>query len=246
MFFALGPKVAFLSDINEELITTYRVVRDRLPELLCELSTLRNTIDDYERVKATIPPDRIGRAARLIYLNKTAWNGLYRVNGHDNFNVPYGHYTDRELVDEPGLRAASRHLQGVTLRASSFSTALSTARAGDLIYADPPYVINGSGQGFRLYDSEKFSWDAQTRLASILRKADLAGARFLLSNRDDPSIRELYNEFRIATLSRSSVIAGDPKHRRRITELLISNFPLRVAADSRQSSDERTSETASD
>lgn len=234
VFFALRPKVALLSDINGELIAAYRVVRDRLPELLEELSALENTIEVYERVRATVPRDLVSRAARLIYLNKTAWNGLYRVNSSDCFNVPYGHDSDRDVVNAPGLRAASESLQTAVLRTSPFSTMLSKAGPGDLIYADPPYVTNGSEQAFHLYDPERFSWAAQRRLASALRRVDRAGARFLLSNGNDPSIRSLYEGFEVHVLHRSSVIAGDPKHRRRVTELLISNFPVRLAAETDQ------------
>jgi DNA adenine methylase len=230
MFFAVRPRRAILSDINEELIISYQVVRDRLDELLAELAGLRNTKGEYERIRSAVPSDPVSRAARLIYLNKTAWNGLYRVNKHDGFNVPYGRYKSRKIVDIEGLKSASEALRGIRLLCSDFGTVLDRAKTGDLVYADPPYVSNGSKGGFDLYNVGRFSWDAQTRLAMALGRIDKKGVRFVVSNRDDPNVRELYRDFSIVTLSRASVIAGNPAHRRPVTELLISNFPIATVA----------------
>jgi DNA adenine methylase len=230
MYFALDPPRAILSDINQDLITTYETVRDHVEELIDELAAMRNTMRAYLRIRDTDPSDPVARAARLIYLNKTAWNGLYRVNRRDKFNVPYGHYKNRRIVDADGLRSAAERLSGVRLLCSDFETVLLKASRGDLIYADPPYVTNGSSSGFNLYSVGRFSWEGQTRLARVLSRVNRSGTRFILSNRDDPAIRELYRDFSIMTLARQSVIAGDPMHRQQVTELLISNFPVSIGS----------------
>jgi DNA adenine methylase len=224
-FFALRPREAFLSDTNAELMNAYGVVRDSIEELLECMSLLRNTQSSFNRIRSEIPKDPIARAARFIYLNRTSWNGLYRVNRRGIFNVPYGH-NDRRLVDVDVLRNASSSLKKAKLRTCDFERAIASVAESDFVYADPPYATMGTRRGFLLYGSQVFDWTQQLRLSKMLERVDEAGGIFLLSNADDDDVSELYSRFHCIRLKRASVIAGDKSARRPITELLVANYPI--------------------
>jgi DNA adenine methylase len=221
IFFRFRPAKATLSDSNRVLIDSYKGIRDSVEDVISGLCELKNTQKNFLRIRESTPSDLVGRAVRLIYLNRTAWNGLYRVNSQGGFNVPFGHYTYRDLVTPEILRGASQALQGVELRACDFADTIRLASKGDLIYADPPYASNGGSSGFLLYNVDRFRWPEQVRLSRELEKAFRRGASFLLSNRNDANVRALYAAFRARRLGRHSVIAGDPSHRKRVSELLV-------------------------
>ncbi|HLY30490.1 MAG TPA: Dam family site-specific DNA-(adenine-N6)-methyltransferase, partial [Ktedonobacterales bacterium] len=172
LFFHLQHRPACLSDSNGELINLYSVVRDRVEALIVTLGIHVNEEAHYYRVRAQQPEtlSEVERAARFLYLNKTCYNGLYRVNRKGQFNVPFGSYRNPTICDAPALRAASRALQGVTLRLADYETALKSAEAGDFIYFDPPYHPVSKTASFTSYTDTPFGEDEQARLANAMRR----------------------------------------------------------------------------
>lgn len=223
-FFRLLPARAVLSDINRELINAYKILRDRPGPLFDTLLGFRGGIGEYKRLRSSLPRDSLGRAARFIYLNRTCWNGLYRVNKKGTFNVPYG-WGDRPLrFDTARLRGASRALAHAELASSDFEGALSRAQTGDFAFVDPPYALKRHRNGFLSYDQRTFSWGDQVRLHHALRTLDAKGVHFLLTEPDTPSIRRLYDKFSVRPVVRTSTIAADSSLRGPRREVLIRNY----------------------
>jgi len=225
VFFALGPARAFLNDANEELINCYAVVRDRLDELLGALAEHRNTEEHYQRVRAQRPADldEVARAARLVFLNRTCFNGLYRVNRHGEFNTPYGHYRKPTLVPEKSLRDASAALQGVGLTAVGYRDACATATAGDLVYLDPPYVPAGGHADFRRYHREQFREDDHEELATLFKELDARGCHVRLSNAHTPFVLDLYADWTIHEVTTRRPINSDGARRGPVREVVVAN-----------------------
>lgn len=223
-FFSVGPGLAFLSDINEELVNAFTIVRDFPDELIRALEGFENNEREYYRIRTYRPRTPVSRAARFIYLNRTAWNGLYRLNGSGGFNVPYGEYETRKVVDSARLMSASRLLSGVTVTRSDFLPSISRAEEGDFVFVDPPYATPAHRSMFTAYTARKFGWLDQLRLFQSLVELDRRGGTFLLTNSNHPDLRTLYRRFRIDLLTRSSVIASDPKGRGPVSELLVTNY----------------------
>ncbi|MCS6856394.1 MAG: DNA adenine methylase [Sandaracinaceae bacterium] len=230
-FFARRPKRALLADINEPLINTYRCVRDQVDqviEALRELATKHGTGRYYEvraEYNATkhIPPHR--RAAMFIYLNKTCFNGLHRVNRRGEFNVPEGKYKNPRILDEPQLRAASQALQNAELHCGDFEEILDFVKPGDFVYLDPPYEpISGTSNFTSYAKAEGFTRKDQFRLKNVFCALDRRGAKVMLSNSDVPFIRELYREYRIDQVFAPRLISCDVRSREPVPELVIRNF----------------------
>ncbi|MEJ7901546.1 MAG: Dam family site-specific DNA-(adenine-N6)-methyltransferase, partial [Thermomicrobiales bacterium] len=161
-FFHLEPQSAFLSDVNEELIETYIAVRDEVESVIDYLSGLVYKKEDYYQIRSARPTTTAERAARFIYLNKTCFNGLYRVNLKGEFNVPFGrHKPSVEICNKTQLYAASKALSLASLRAGDFQDVLTHAQSGDVVYLDPPYTTTHSNNGFIEYNAKVFSWDDQ-------------------------------------------------------------------------------------
>jgi DNA adenine methylase len=196
LFFALRPTKAVLSDVNERLIRTYRGVRDDVDSVIARLKKYkpRPTADDFYRVRSE-PADSgtdAQVAAWFIYLNKTAFNGLYRVNRDNQFNVPFGRYASPNTCDEATLRACSAALRGVDLRLEDFESVVSKAKAGDFVYFDPPYVPLSATSSFTSYTSDGFGTKDQTRLRDVARKLKQRRVHVLLSNSSAAAVAELY------------------------------------------------------
>lgn len=223
LYFALLPRTAILADINVELIETYRAVRDYPGEVINALSAWSNSKEDYYAVRATTYADPATRAARFVYLNKTCWNGLYRLNRKGEFNVPYGN-SGREVFDEEVIHAASRALASAILRASDFEHSLADASRGDFVYLDPPYTVLHSHNGFRRYNERIFSWEDQVRLARVATQLADIGCMVAISNADAPEVRKLFASFSCFSISRVSTISGDPSLRRKTSEALFFSF----------------------
>jgi len=225
VFFALGPKRAFLNDANEELINCYAVVRDRLDELLVALSGHVNTEAHYLSTRRQRPEDLddVARAARLIYLNRTCFNGLYRVNRNGEFNTPYGHYRNPTLVPERSLREASAALQGVTVTATGYREACANARRGDLVYLDPPYVPVGEYADFRRYHCEQFREDDHEELARLFKDLDARGCHVRLSNAYTPFVLDLYADWTIHEVTARRAINSKGSGRGPIREVVVAN-----------------------
>ncbi|MFQ5896296.1 MAG: DNA adenine methylase, partial [Nitrospinota bacterium] len=212
VFFHLRPRRAFLSDSNAELIGCYRTVRDRVEELIRALSRHRYEREHFYEVRSQAPEslDEVERAARFIFLNKSCYNGLYRVNRRGLFNVPFGRYAKPTLCDARGLRTASRALRGVTLFAEDFEGCLPRVRPGDFVYFDPPYLPLSPTSQFTSYTEGGFSLAEQKRLAGLFRALDARGALLLLSNSDSQRVRELYAGYRLEVVKAPRAINCAP------------------------------------
>ena len=226
LFFYLQHPQAYLSDGNAELIELYQIVRDDVDHLIEALKLHRNTEDYYYQTRALNPVSLtpIQRAARFIFLNKTCYNGLYRVNSQGQFNVPFGRYQNPAICDAPGLRAASRALNHAQLTVTDFEQAVSAARRHDFIYFDPPYQPISKTSSFTAYTSGRFDAAEQQRLAQVYARLAQRGCYVMLSNSDAPLIRELYAGFRTTEILASRAINSKGDGRGKITELLITNY----------------------
>ena len=226
VFFALQPDRAYLSDANAELINVYnRIKQDRIKiEKGLSRFQLKHNSEFYYRVRAANPRDPLARAIRFLYLNRTCFNGIYRVNREGKFNVPIG-TKSAVTFDESYLGTISGLLKTARIRTRDFGIAINKAKEGDFIFVDPPYTVMHNNNGFVKYNSQLFSWKDQTRLAIEVKAAGERGVLVMLSNADHVSVRQLYAGFGTHhILSRSSVLAGDPACRRHATELLITNY----------------------
>jgi DNA adenine methylase len=235
LFFALSGRGALhggarLSDINPELVNAYQVVRDRVETLIHLLSAFRNEEEFYYLVRAQDPQglDPIQRAARLIYLNKTCFNGLFRENRRGHFNVPYGHYATVQLCAPSELRAASRALRGVSIEVSSFSTLADSAQPGDFVYCDPPYAPVSRTASFTSYSSGGFDEAAQRRLAEMVVALGERGVSVLLSNSAVPLTLSLYEHPRchVEQVYAKRAINSRGDRRGPVPELLVATGPL--------------------
>lgn len=223
-FFFLQPHLGFLSDANEELIETYIAVRDEVDLVIQHLSGMPHSKEDYYRIRESRPSSAAARAARFVYLNKTCFNGLYRVNLKGEFNVPFGrHGSNLEVCNQRQLRAASNALASASLTAGDFERVLTETNPGDVVYFDPPYTTAHTNNGFIEYNAKVFSWDDQHRLASVADSLVDNNVTVVISNADHPSIVDCYTRSGKLTperLERWSTIASKAPKRVRTTELV--------------------------
>lgn len=230
LFFSLQPKLGMLSDCNQELINCYQVVQGDVDALVEELKGYRYDKDMYYAVreldrKADFGKlSRVKRAARLIYLNKTCFNGLYRVNSKGQFNVPFGAYTDPTILDAENLRACSRALRGTIIQSGDFEQALEIAEKGDFVYFDPPYAPSSETADFTAYSKEGFDDAAQEMLLLVCLQLNQRGVKWMVSNSNTPLIQELYRGFKIEPVGASRAINSKATKRGTVTELLIRNY----------------------
>jgi DNA adenine methylase len=220
VFFSLRPEAATLSDTNSELIQMYAQVRDCPEGVLRHLRQMRNSEEDYYRIRQSRPRTNNGRAARLIYLCTLSFNGIHRQNLRGEFNVPYGYKTHIDPCDEATIRGVCHSLQGTILVEGDFERAISAARKGDFVYFDPPYTVAHGNNGFIKYNAKIFSWADQERLASVASRLKKAGCSVVVSNADHPSIRKLYPSFKVRVIERHSVMAASSEFRRPVCECL--------------------------
>jgi DNA adenine methylase len=215
---------AVVGDLNEWLLDTYEAIRDDWRQVAAILDGLRNTKSDYLRIRKVCPSE-LGlyeRAAHLIYLNKTCFRGLFRVNRHGQFNVPYGAY-DRRYYAPENLEAVSRALRSVVIRRGDFELCVQDAGRGDFVYLDPPYFKFGGYSDFNRYTPGQFREDDHVRLATLCRKLDARKAKWALSNSDTEFVRSLFVGYRFETVdSRREINLKSRK--RNIQELLITNY----------------------
>lgn len=223
-FFAARPKQSFLSDSNEELILTYELIRDNCEAVLTWLRKFKNTKTAYYQIREEKPRNAAKAAARFIFLNKTCWNGLYRVNRKGEFNVPYGNKRKTEIYVQENLRAVSKALMGTELQSCDFQVALQKCKEKDFVYLDPPYTVAHERNGFLMYNAKIFSWDDQIRLSRVVAELHERGCYVLLSNAFHSSIKDLYRAFETVKLTRASVISGEVAGRGKVHELLLKNF----------------------
>lgn len=221
VFFSLRPGRAVLADHNRWLLDTYRAVRWSWRRVVAELDALPNTRRDYLEIRARDPwsLDLAGRAAQFIYLNKTCFRGLYRVNRDGRFNVPYGEY-DRRTHDPDHLRSAAGALRGVELRCGDFEQALKDVTRRDFVYLDPPYVKFGGHADFNRYTETQFREDDHRRLADLCRHLARRGVQWAVSQSDTDLVRRLFDGFPMERIAARREINLDSS-RRNVAELVI-------------------------
>jgi DNA adenine methylase len=227
----LAPPRAVLSDGNVELINAFVAVRDQLDAVVAELKRhdSRHCPDYFYEVRDQVPAELSGpaaRAARFIYLNKTCFNGLYRVNSRGLFNVPIGSYANPGILQRERLRRASAELAGVELEASPFTAVLDRARAGDFVYFDPPYVPVSSTSHFTAYTEGEFGPQEQRLLAGVYRVLADRGCKVMLSNSDTPFVRALYEGFDMHQLLARRQINSNGDARGHVGELVVLNYSV--------------------
>jgi DNA adenine methylase len=212
-----------LNDVNPELVNFYSVLRNDCESLIERLHAHRRRHGeeyyyDTRRKKPRLP---VTRAARLMYLNRTCFNGLYRVNSKGQFNVPMGRYKNPSICDAEGLRAASSALGTTQLTLGSFKDATKSAKPGDLVYFDPPYVPLNPTSSFTSYTRENFTLTDQQELADTFRELAARGVKVCLSNSDTPLVRELYEGFEQHVIMAPRAINSKADRRQKVSELLI-------------------------
>jgi len=232
LFFALtrngrltGKRV-FLSDSNPELVNAFRVVRDDPEELLRLLEDYqdRNTSRDYYRIRAQRPRSPAKRAARLIYLNRTCYNGLYRVNSRGEFNVPFGRYGNPRIYDPQNILAVSEALQGVEIIQEDFEAVLSRAKPGDLVYFDPPYYPISATARFSDYTANGFSSEDHIRLARAFASLAEMGVLVMESNSDTRFVRKHYRAWRLIKIRARRPINSRAEGRGAVSELVVLSY----------------------
>ncbi len=226
VFFFLKPQKAVLIDKNEELINFYEVVRDHPLELMELISTYKVDKDFYYRIRELEPKNlsKIERAARFLYLNKTAYNGLWRVNSKGKFNVPFGRYKKVKFFDRENLLKASKLLKNAVLLCSDFEEVVKYAQKGDFVYLDPPYYPLSETSNFRNYTSEGFSKEDHLRVYKVFKTLTEKGCFVMLSNSNSPFIRELFKDFVITEVFANRFINSKADGRKPIIELVIRNY----------------------
>ena len=224
VFLELGSDRSVLSDMNEQLVECYVIVRDHPTSLAEIVSGWANTKKKYYEIRSATFHDSINRAAQFIYLNRTCWNGLYRVNKAGEFNVPFGNNTDRRVLDHENLFEVSRRLHSADIHCADFEMTTSKATEGDFLYLDPPYAVPGKDQRFLRYNSTRFTWEDQQRLAVTAKTLAADGCLVAISNADVPEVHHLYPEFSVVRFTRPSSLAGDPRKRAKTTEVLFVSW----------------------
>lgn len=215
---------AWLGDMNGDFMIAYDVVQNHVDWLVVELRRLEqnHSEEHYYAVRKEIPSTRLGRAARAIYLNKTCYNGLYRVNRAGQFNTPVGRYANPTVCDEPHLRAASRALLGADLFVADFQVVEGCAQSGDFVYFDCPYWPATATSSFTGYTKDGFTEHDQGRLRDTAAVLKRRGVRVLLSNADVPAVRKLYADgFEMRAVQAKRAINSKPGKRGVVGELLI-------------------------
>ena len=228
VFFRLRPQRAILNDNNKDLINFYIVVRDKMELLLDDLKKHKNTKDYFYEVREqdTASLNDVQRASRFLFLNKTCFNGLFRVNSRGKFNVPFGKYKNPKIVDEQNIRNVSLVLKGVHIICEDFENILKYVRPDMFIYFDPPYHPLSGTAHFTSYTPASFREEDQRRLAAVYKELDKMGCKVMLSNSSTPLIWKLYQGYDITAVSAKRAINCKGNSRGPIAELVVRNYTL--------------------
>jgi DNA adenine methylase len=225
------PKEIIISDINEELINAYEIVKTDVERLIVELKQHKeyHMVEGkkyYLTIRVTNPNElpALERAARFIYLNKTCFNGLYRVNSKGKFNVPMGSYKNPDIVQEDKLRLVSELLKNVIIKIMSFEKVVDLAKKEDFIYFDPPYYPLKKGKSFTTYTKDTFLEEEQQKLAEVFKKLDKIGCFVMLSNSDTKFIKDLYPNYNIHLVQATRMINCNGDKRGKISEVVVTNY----------------------
>lgn len=233
VLFELQPKKAVINDVNSELINLYNVIKDDVELLIEDLRKHENTSEYFYTIRE-MDRDRelyeklsnIEKASRIVYLNKTCFNGLFRVNKSGEFNSPFGKYKNPNIVDEVTLRAVSKYFNKADIKIlnSDFEQSLKGIRKGSFVYLDPPYDPVSSSANFTGYDKGGFNRDEQIRLKKLCDKLDKKGVKFLLSNSATDFIKDLYKDYNIKVVKAKRAINSNGSARGEVDEVLVRNY----------------------
>jgi DNA adenine methylase len=230
VFFALQPEASFLADTNRDLISAYEVIRDDVELLIRDLERHRYEkkyfyqMRELDRSEGFRELSAVQKVSRLIFLNKTCYNGLYRVNSKGQFNVPFGRYKNPTILDAQNLRACSLALQSSGLFTEDFRSVVAKASKDDFVYFDPPYAPLNDTSDFTAYTKEGFGFEEHIALRDLCRDLDGRGVKFLLSNSSNPAIADLFQEFHVERVDATRAINSKAGKRGKIKELLIRNY----------------------
>jgi DNA adenine methylase len=229
VFFDLLPERAYLSDMNNELVITYKTIKSDVENLIKLLKKYKVSKEYFMKIRSQDPrklPD-VSVAARFIYLNRTCFNGMYRVNKKGQFNVPYGKHNNPLICDEVNLRRASAALENVEIKKQDYKAVLKKAKKGDFVYFDPPYYPISKTASFTSYTTETFLDKEQLELRDTFLTLHKRGCFVMLSNSDTPFINRIYSEskgLRIRRVQAGRAINSDASKRGKITEVLVTNY----------------------
>ncbi len=224
--FHLQPKCGVISDCNSNLIETYQAIKYEWEDVVekLKLHHEKHSKDYYYKIRASKPRSRPSRAARFIYLNRTCWNGLYRVNLKGGFNVPIGTKTN-VILDTDNFKGVSKLLQKIEIKHCDYSESIDMSTKDDFIFADPPYTVKHNKNNFVKYNEELFHWDEQVKLRDSIVSASNRGVKVMVTNAAHEAVIDLYkSNFDIKTLSRKSVIAASSSKRGNYEEIIITNY----------------------
>ena len=230
LFFHLQPERSTLIDINEELINAYTVIKYKTDELIADLKQHIYEKEYYYQIRNVDRTDEyeswsdVRRASRLIYLNKTCFNGLYRVNSKGKFNTPIGSYKNPKIVDETNLRACSLALQKAETVNGSFLKVEELITDNDFVYFDPPYAPLNATSNFTGYSQKGFDGEMQLELRDLCDRLNKKGVRFMLSNSNAPLIIDLYRDYKIELVYATRAINSKGNKRGKIPEVLVTNY----------------------
>lgn len=230
LLFALGPKAAHISDVNAELINTYKVIQSDVNGLIRSLGKHRYeeeyfyNIRNADRSAAFRRWSPVRRASRLIFLNKTCFNGLYRVNSEGHFNTPFGRYTNPTILDSENLLACSAALKKVKISVGTFLEMEKRIKKNDFVYLDPPYAPLSTTAYFTGYSRGGFDIGMQRALSEFCLRLDKRGIRFMLSNSSAPTILELYKNFKIELVPANRAINSKSSKRGPVHEVIVRNY----------------------
>ena len=233
VLFALQPKRALVNDLNQDLITVYRVIKEDADALIEHLSRHENTPEYFYRIRdldrdkeAYAALSDVEKASRLLYLNKTCYNGLFRVNASGAFNSPYGHYRRPNIVNEQTIRGVSRYFNScdITFFSGDFASVLEQVPKGGFVYLDPPYDPVSDTASFTGYNRGGFGREEQLRLKECCDALTARGVKFLLSNSATPFIQELYGSYRVSIVQARRAVNSVASRRGAIEEVLVRNY----------------------
>ncbi len=233
VLFDLQPQKAVINDINPELINLYEVIRDDVEELIKDLGRYKNEPDFFYTIRELDRDTevynnltKIEKASRIHYLNKTCYNGLFRVNNAGQFNAPFGKYKNPNITNEITLRAVSKYFNNakIIIRCSDFEEALKGIRKGSFVYFDPPYDPVSDSSNFTGYSKGGFNSSEQLRLRDLCDKLNSKGVKFLLSNSSTEFIHGIYRNYKIITIQAKRAINSDADNRGEVDEVLVMNY----------------------
>ena len=234
LFFDLAPEQAVINDFNEELINAYRQIKNNPAELINLLIKHKenNSKDYYLELRSADRDGRISRmtgverAARILYMLRVDFNGLYRVNSKNQFNVPYGRYKNPKIVDVDLLYQISEYLNenDVEILQTDFAEAVKDAETGDFVYFDPPYIPLNETSSFTSYTHEGFSYEEQIRLRNTFKELTERGVYAMLSNSSSPLVEELYKDFNIYFVEAQRTNGAKSSSRGKISEIIVTNY----------------------